>query len=374
MSIRRIGALVAVLLFAACMGSTDSEPGVEGRDGPGELISAEELDAEVDGTVWRVRYRSTSVQGEPVEVTGLVARPSSPPPSGGYPVLSWAHGTTGIADGCAPSSEGAGTIPGLQAHLDAGFVVAATDYEGLGGDGIHPYLVSTSEARSVLDGARAAARLVPEAGDGLLVAGHSQGGHAALATATLAHEWAPELDLLGTVAIAPVADLTLVIPAMFTLPVASGFGVMVAAGWSAAYPDLDVGDVLGPDGLDLAQRADEDLCAGEIFAETSAADLGRLITAQPRDIEEWEDKVQENSIDPDDVQGPVLVVQGGEDRIVPAALTERFVEDLCAAGAEVVFERYDTADHSSVLAEGAVDIASWFAERLAGTTAETTCR
>lgn len=373
MNARRIGALVAMVVFAACSGSSGSDPAVQARDGPGGLISAEELDADIDGTVWRVRYWSTSVQGEAVEVTGLVARPSSPPPSGGYLLLSWAHGTTGIADGCAPSSEGAGTIPGLQTHLDAGFVVAATDYEGLGGDGVHPYLVSTSEARSVLDAARAATQLVSETGDGLLVAGHSQGGHAALATSALAREWAPELDLLGTVAIAPVADLVLVIPAMFSLPIARGFGVMVAAGWSAAYPDLDADDVLGPDGLDLAERADGDLCAGEIFAEASAADGGRLIAAQPGDIEEWEDMVQENTIDPDDVQGPVLVAQGGEDRIVLPALTERFVEELCAAGVDVVYERYATADHLTVLGAGAADVGSWFAERVAGTPPEPTC-
>ena len=43
--------------------------------------------------------------------------------------------------------------------VDAGYVVAATDYEGLGTPGVHPYLVGESEGRSVLDAARAARAL-----------------------------------------------------------------------------------------------------------------------------------------------------------------------------------------------------------------------
>jgi hypothetical protein len=52
-------------------------------------------------------------------------------------------------------------IPGLRDMLARGYVVAATDYAGLGnGTGrIHPFLDGPSETYAVLDSVRAAMRL-----------------------------------------------------------------------------------------------------------------------------------------------------------------------------------------------------------------------
>ena len=92
--------------------------------------------------------------------------------------------------------------------LDRGFVIAATDYAGLGGQGMHPYLIGLSEARAVLDSVRAA-RQLPDAaaGDRFAVWGHSQGGHAALFTGEQAASYAPELKLVGVAAAAPATYL-----------------------------------------------------------------------------------------------------------------------------------------------------------------------
>src|SRR5271170_2262080 len=78
--------------------------------------------------------------------------------------------------------------------LDRGYVVAATDYPGLGTPEVHPYLVGESEAHAVLDSVRAA-RAIPEAAAGARFAawGHSQGGQAALFTGIEASRYAPEL-------------------------------------------------------------------------------------------------------------------------------------------------------------------------------------
>src|SRR4051794_35577771 len=50
-----------------------------------------------------VLYKSTGVDGRAVAVSGLVSIPEGKTPKGGWPVVTWAHGTTGIADECAPS-------------------------------------------------------------------------------------------------------------------------------------------------------------------------------------------------------------------------------------------------------------------------------
>src|SRR3954452_3215970 len=147
-------------------------------------------------------YSSTSTSGQAVPVSGDVAIPKGKAPKGGWPVITWAHGTTGIADICAPSIAGTQAnydSPLLNKWLKAGYAVVRTDYEGLGTPGPHPYLVGTSEGRSVLDMVRAARKLNPGIGTKLLIAGHSQGGQAALFAASLAPKWTPELKLTGTV-------------------------------------------------------------------------------------------------------------------------------------------------------------------------------
>lgn len=142
-----------------------------------------------------ITYRTLGIKGRLVNVTGTLALPKGRAPKHGWPVFSWAHGTTGIADRCAPSRNNLDSASNvlLNKVLKAGFAVVRTDYEGLGGLGEHPYLNGVSEGRSVLDIVRAARRRYRSIGRTMLIGGHSQGGHAALWAASLAHRWTPEL-------------------------------------------------------------------------------------------------------------------------------------------------------------------------------------
>ena len=88
-----------------------------------------------------VLYTSRTPQGKNVAVSGSVALPRGKPPKGGWPVISWAHGTTGVADVCAPSRDFEGTPnptgeayinPELNAWLAAGYAVLRTDYQASG--------------------------------------------------------------------------------------------------------------------------------------------------------------------------------------------------------------------------------------------------
>jgi len=141
--------------------------------------------APLGATTYRVLYRSTGLDNKPILVSGVVIVPPGDPPPGGRPIVAWAHPTSGAVPPCAPSLaiflfE---QIQGLRSFVRDGYVVAATDYPGLGTARPHPYLVGTSEARAVIDSVRVAAQL-PGAGGGkkFVVWGHSQGGHAALFT------------------------------------------------------------------------------------------------------------------------------------------------------------------------------------------------
>ena len=177
----------------------------------GEILDQAELRAPEGTRKWAVIYRSTGLDGAPIGVSGLVIAPAAPLPPGApkRTVLSVAHGSAGLADVCAPSrAPSDGLVDSAQPLLEQGFVLVATDYEGLGTPGPHPYIVGRSAGRSVLDAAVAAGGM-PETGAGptTVLVGGSQGGHAVLWAADMAATEAPGLDVIGAVAFAPAGDL-----------------------------------------------------------------------------------------------------------------------------------------------------------------------
>jgi hypothetical protein len=102
---------------------------------------------------YRVVYRSTDPNGRDIDVSRLVVTPSGEAPSGGRPIVAWAHPTTGVMPRCAPSQAmfRFQMIQVLRDMVEHGYIVAATDYPGLGTEEPHPYLVGVGEARAVLD-------------------------------------------------------------------------------------------------------------------------------------------------------------------------------------------------------------------------------
>jgi hypothetical protein len=110
-----------------------------------------------------VLYQSTDALGEPIAVSGTVLIPTAPwTGPGGRPLVSYAVGTRGLGDACAPSytlSHGVdyeGSI--IMSLIDEGWAVAVTDYQGSGTPGLHTYMVGPAEGHAVLDMARAAPR------------------------------------------------------------------------------------------------------------------------------------------------------------------------------------------------------------------------
>jgi hypothetical protein len=95
------------------------------------------------GAAHRVLYRSTDSGGKPIAVSGIVIVPRGSPPPEGWPIVAWAHPTSGIVPRCAPSLAIFlfQQIAGSRTLLKRGYAIAATDYPGLGTPGPHPYLV-----------------------------------------------------------------------------------------------------------------------------------------------------------------------------------------------------------------------------------------
>src|ERR1051326_5413947 len=167
---------------------------------PGTLLGSRPLPAEFwpagAADAMSVAYQGVGYHGAGREVTGSVFLPAGAPPAGGWPVGSYAHGTPGLSDQCAPSQVGLTRLERehVSRWLAAGYVVAATDYEGLSTPGPHPYFNGEAVADDVVDIFRATRMLDRRVGRRWLVAGFSQGGHAALFVGLMAARYAPDLD------------------------------------------------------------------------------------------------------------------------------------------------------------------------------------
>jgi alpha-beta hydrolase superfamily lysophospholipase len=347
------------------------DPLPEGK--PGDVIKSEPVaSAALHGTMTRVMYHSRSIQDRDIPVTGLIAIPTTPPPAGGYPVISWAHGTTGIADKCAPSLSPDDYASLANNLLDAGYAVVATDYEGLGTAGRHPYIVGESEARGTLDMVRAA-RNLPDvhASDRYLVWGHSQGGHAAMFALHIADSWAPELRLVGVVAGAPPSQLSLIYAALQTSPF-KYYLLMAAAGFNAAYGDegAPLGAVLTPAGIDALRAVDEG-CAGDIGKATADLTASAMTKADPKSVPLWAKLLDDN--DPGKFAAPatepLLIIQGGNDEQIPVAATSLMFDQLCKISQVEQRWIYPGQSHAGVIGPSFGDMLTWINNRFGGTPA-----
>jgi len=321
-------------------------------------------------------YRSVGVRGRAVAVSGTLALPKGRVPKGGWPVISYAHGTTGTADACAPSRVGRGAplsgyvdyaYPLLNRWLKAGYAIVRTDYEGLGTPGVHPYLVGRSEGRSVLDAVRAARRHDSRIGRSVVIAGHSQGGHAALWGASLAPSWTPELRVRGTVAFAPASHLEAqarAIPAL-TSPGGglSGLIALIFRGADTARPGLGLSGLLSDRAKALYPQT-LTTCLPQLgragsFGGLAPADIPRA-GADPSPLFA---ALGRNDPEKLTIRTPVLIAQGRSDTTVFPALTDALNQAYVKRGVKVTYKNYEGVNHAAIVNAGAADATSFLRRR-----------
>jgi len=344
------------------------------------LVAAVPLIGAPEGAkAYRVVYHSTDGGGKAVDVTGVVIVPAARAPAGGRDIVAWAHGTSGIANACAPSTNSwlFGSIAGLGDLLKRGYIVAATDYQGLGGPGPHPYLVGPSAAHSVLDAVRAA-RAVPHASatNRFAVWGQSQGGHATLWTAQLAAGYAPELRLVGAAADAPPVDLAENLTGNKNAAVRALTTSFAGASWSAVY-GIPLSTIARPVGQDLIRRLAENCVTLDGFKLRTKIGLMRLtyqlrgvdLNASPR----WAELMRANSVKPRKLGVPLLIAQGSADVIVSPDVTRRFVKQMCRANQPLRFVEIAGGDHVTIAQRTATTTIDWIRDRFAGKVAQNDC-
>lgn len=328
----------------------------------------------------RILYRSTDTNGRAIAVSGIVLRPLVP--ANGR-LISYAVGTQGIADRCAPSRQfPAGTeyeAAFVGFLLGRGYTVAVTDYQGLGTPGTHTYVNRLAQGHAVLDAARAAKKLgsVP-AGAPTALAGYSQGGGASASAAELAPSYAPDVQrtLVGAYAGAVPADLAATGTFLDGKPAAGLVGYALN-GFDAAYPDLRVPDQLNAAGKRFLAETREQ-CVGDtvprypgLRSETLSADgssLAQILAREP-----FRTRVEQQRIDTIAPRVPVFVAHSVADDIVPFAQDATMVRNWCAKGASVQFLPLPVPTHVAGAAAAFPPAFAFLEARFAGAATPNTC-
>ena len=350
-----------------CTGSDDAAfydaPVVTGPGHPGDLIRSEMIvqKSNANRTVYRVMYRTADSAGRPIAATGLVIFPTTPVPAGGWPVLSWGHGATGMAAACAPSR-----MLAFPMGFGLSGVIVGADYPGLGPNGqLHAYMSGVGEGRSMIDIVRAARNLKPDAVSRRWVSvGASQGGHAALFAGEVAAREARDLDLVGVVVFAPSSEATRKFPGDNPM-MSQAVAAMSLYGRAVDHPALDPAQYATP-ALAAWSASLSRVCLQDAFLSFAPLATKPLWRADPTTTEPARSIWLANDPARAKTGKPILIIQGEADDVVAPARTRALIERECALGEHVETVFLPGGAHYDGPRRAQPQVLTWINDRLAG--------
>ena len=394
--VRAVVCLLSATALAACSyfpgmdalsdeSSPDEITRAVNANAPGSLVEAKPF-SDVDvifkqlgATAVKVLYRSTSgIDGSPTEVSGSVFVPAGQPPKGGWPVVAFAHGTTGIGPECGPSLTPnlSGSIGLVAGYVQLGFAVTVADYQGLGAPGVHPYLDSKTAAFNVIDSVRALRAVSKNVSTKWAVLGASQGGAAAWAANEQTTTYASDLKLVGAVALAPLADLTGLAEAAATktlTPDQVGVYVWMLMGVEGTRPDFPIDEYRH--GTAKAKWDALRGCLGEasverirVLYELTPDDL---VPATPEATERLTKIFQSMALPQQRGAAPMLIIYGGSDTYVDTEWTRNAIAQACALGTQIATVFQPDRGHLDLKVD---EFAGWLMARMEGFPAPDTCQ
>jgi hypothetical protein len=356
---------------------TDSIP-----ETPGRMLRSEALEPGLGlinaGRQIRLLYSSTDgVDGRtPTVVSAAYYEPKGDPPAGGWPLIAWAHGTTGLADICAPSMQARVMfeITYLNEWLEQGFAIVATDYQGLGTPGPHPYMQARPAAYSVLDSVRTVLHDQAHLANSIVIAGFSQGAHAAFSTGGYAPVYATDLNIRAVIGIGipyPTREF-------LSRPLAEVIGPEDRPDPTVAYnlylalvmqqrdPAVAADRVITPRGLPLLDLARAS-CVGALFYDVTFAGLNRANTLEVINYRDEYLKILPGMEYPTlRLKAPLFVGAGENDRDVPLTRQLSLVKNACAASTVVEAHVYRGLNHVQSVDASLKDAIPFARKALAG--------
>lgn len=353
----------------------------------------------------RIMYRTTDAHGAATAASGTYFDASLPwIGAGPRPLVVLGPGTQGQGDQCAPSRlfqdgihynaplDFAVEYEVLQVHalLSRGIDVVVTDYQGLGTAGMHSYVDRRAQGHAMLDAARAVKALPgSRIGDDNPIGfwGYSQGGGAAASAAEMQPSYAPDLDVRGTYAGGPPADLRTVAAALDG-GLATGLLGYAVNSIYAGYPETraDIDGALAPAGrqaLDeiAAQCVPETIARYGLHRTTEWTKDGRSLAELIDALPSVSAVVDEQRIGRSTPGSPVLIVQGRNDDLIPHNQATRLAADWCAQGATVEFRTEEippiapgfVVGHGLPMVSGLPSALDWMTDRFDGVPARSGC-
>ncbi|MBU3580555.1 lipase [Polynucleobacter sp. AP-Capit-er-40B-B4] len=386
----------------------------------GQVIKQEKIETSVKGAqAWRIAYISSDISGRKTISTGLVVAPLGQAPAGGRPVMTWAHGTTGAAQNCGPSQVidpavplneyflvGGNSwtdygIPAVEEFIKEGYVLAATDYQGLGSGGRHQYSVAATNGMDTLNAARAAGSMKETgANKKTIVYGWSQGGGAVIALAGMP-DYIKQIgtafdgvDIVGFVALAP-QDISILAPAgkldqaaadkylqgsqkMFLDNVFNfTHATMYYWGTQAAFPNLKLSDLFTDEGVKVANDIYSNKCmhaASDTFNFNYGANYASLLKSAPSNTLAWAQAMLKGGVPVVKPIAPVQIYFGTKDTAVPPMMHKLYQDQVCKLGGNVGrMQLPGEQSHFTTPGSSKPFYLSWIKDRVVGKPLENAC-
>lgn len=353
---------------------------------PGKLLRQEPLDLHQSnpgaGKNIRLLYSSTDgLDGKgPVVVSGVLFLPEGSPPEGGWPLMAWTHGTVGIADICAPSWNGRQEQDRthLMFWLENGYAVVASDYQGLGTPGTHPYLATRPEAYSNLDIIRAVQSADFPVSKKVVLFGQSQGAGAAVATAAYAADYASDVEIAGVVATGvPYFSPKALVALQESRPPDRvdpmlGYNMLALSLVQRINPEFKLTDYVSDDVLPIAQSV-QNTCHKDVKARVIKEQLtyNRVFKKPP--TEHLLAAFSKMGYPTLNLPVPTFIGTGGKDRDTPLRMQAALVKGACKAGSNIVSKLYPDLDHRAVVPGSTGDTLPFVQSVFAGEELESNC-
>lgn len=339
---------------------------------PGDLIRSEEFeqyDLPLNVLAVRILYHSRSASGQDVAASGVVLYPDTKAPSGGWPVIAWAHALNGVARQCAPSlARNVGHGPFLAMYVDLGYAVVAADYAGLGTSFRNAFSDVQSNAADVIYSLPAARAAVPQLNSRWLAIGIREGGPAVVAVAEMENEIRGS-NYLGSIAISGLDDLQFRYAGSgpHTLP---EMPVFLAYGIKTVYPEFDVNDILTDRAVALYQRIAQACGDPSSESKLGPADVLKASWRSDSFVMKY---FERKTLGQRPAKAPILVISSADDPAIPMHETEQVISRMCKQGDRVQFETYPESVSGRVFGDSVRDQIAWIQARFAGRPATTNC-
>ncbi|KAJ3954476.1 hypothetical protein N0V92_009022 [Colletotrichum tropicale] len=359
---------------------------------PGDVLKLEPISPSNLGTpagvaAYKLQYTSVDIDGSNVPVTGFVAFPFARTAES-FNLVAYAHGTSGVFRGCAPS-----TSPSLYDYTSwsqlviAGYAVVATDYAGLGNNyTAHKYVASAANANDTYWSVVAARNAFPNVlSKNWTSIGHSQGGGAVWKLSEHSLVQDPASGYLGGVAVAPVSkiyDALVSIGELRKLLQSSGsdsplsLGVVPSAvlGIKATFPDYDAPVISQAMKTRIELAKIGQFCDAAISGLTSDLGFGALSNATAESDTILKQFQELNApAQGDSASKPLLLILGAEDTIVSEESGTASWKDSCAHGNIIHLSVYPGLDHSAVLTAATPEWLKFIQDRFAANPVKNQC-